>query len=222
VPTVQISGAPQAIVAGTSVQLEATVSNDSAGVTWSVNGAVGGDPASGTISAGGLYKAPPTPPSPATVKIGARSAGGGYDERSVRIDPTPAPQPAPLPPASQLPAPSPSSTSEAPPGASAGPHRGATARLAKPQVMRVGHVLILTTVPARDGVVRLSAYAGKRLLGACSTRTPGGRRFTCRLRTGHSRVWSARIAVVASLRVGGRVIAVRRRPAARVPQDHRH
>ena len=42
-------------------------------VTWQVNGVVGGDVTHGTISSNGLYTAPPTVPSPATVTITAIS-----------------------------------------------------------------------------------------------------------------------------------------------------
>jgi hypothetical protein len=195
-PAVQISGAPDAMIAATSVQLRASVANDSPGVTWSVNGSPGGAPARGTITAGGLYTAPARPPSDGAVVIGARSAAGGYDERRVRIDPVPARRPAPLPPAS---------------GSSA--HGKSTARLTRPQAIRVGHMLILTTVPARSGVVRLSAYRRGRPLGTCASRTPGGRRFTCRVRLRRS--YKA-VTVVASLRVGGRVVAVRKRAASLV------
>jgi len=42
-------------------------------VTWQVNGAMGGSPATGTIDAGGLYTAPAAVPNPATVMVSAVS-----------------------------------------------------------------------------------------------------------------------------------------------------
>jgi hypothetical protein len=205
-PSVQIAGAPASIVAGTSVQLMATVSGDAPGVAWTVDGAPGGDPTVGTISSTGLYTAPARPPAGGTVTIGARSAAGARDERVVRILPAPAPQPAPLP-------------SAAVRGES---RTAAGARLGAPRASRLGRRLIMTVTPARAGVVRLTAYTGRRRLGACSTRTPAGRRFTCRLRLPRTLRTSAAIRVVASLRVGGRVVAVRTRKAARVASGHLH
>ena len=56
-------------------QFTATVSNDSQnkGVVWQVNGVTGGDATHGTISTGGLYTAPASLPSPASVTISAVS-----------------------------------------------------------------------------------------------------------------------------------------------------
>jgi hypothetical protein len=53
-------------------QFTATVSYAASNaVTWQVNGAAGGDATHGTISAAGLYTAPTTTPSPATVSVTA-------------------------------------------------------------------------------------------------------------------------------------------------------
>ncbi len=202
-PAVQISGAPESLVAGTSAQLQATVANDAPGVTWIVDGVPGGSPASGTIQPGGLYRAPGAPPAAGAVTIAAHSAGGAADERRVRIIPAPKPQPAPLPAADRLPVKS-------------------RARLTRPRVLRVGRRLIMSTVPRRSGVVRLRAYSGRRALGSCTTLTPGRRRFTCRLRIKRAVRVTARIGVVASLRVNGRVVAVKKRRPAKVPAGHGH
>jgi uncharacterized protein (DUF1800 family) len=68
---VTISGASQARL-GTAVQLSATVTNTSnTAVTWQVNGVAGGNSATGTISASGLYTPPATIPSPNTLTITA-------------------------------------------------------------------------------------------------------------------------------------------------------
>jgi hypothetical protein len=206
-PTVQISGAPEAVVARTSVQLTATVTNGPPGVAWSVDGAAGGNATSGTITPDGLYTAPAKPPSAGAVTIAAHIAGGSaYDERRVRIVPAPVPRPAPLPQA---------------PGSRPGRPR-ARGQLTNLEVVRVGRRLILTTTPRRPGVVRLTAYARGRSLGSCSTRTPGGRRFTCRLRIARAVRTSAPIRVVASLRVNGRVVAVKTRRLASIPHGNVH
>lgn len=231
-PVVQISGAPDEMIAGTSAQLTATVTNDAAAVTWSVDGTAGGSTAAGTITSAGLYHAPPQPPGGGTVTITARSSRGASDERRVRIIPAPVPAPAPLP--APLPAP-------AAPGSGAAPASGLDASrvtgsgaprirrsvaarpwLTAPRVSRIGRELVVTTTPGRSGLVRLRVFAGRLLLGTCSTRTPAGRPFACRLGIADALRTDPRIAVVASLRVGGRVVAVRRRAAAPVARGHSH
>jgi hypothetical protein len=58
--TVWIDPQEASVVAGTTLQLHATVSgNPNTAVQWSVNGVVGGNAAVGTISPAGLYAAPP-------------------------------------------------------------------------------------------------------------------------------------------------------------------
>jgi hypothetical protein len=60
--------------AGTSVQYSATVTGtDNTAVTWYVDGTAGGNSTVGTITASGLYQAPATLPSPATVVVTATS-----------------------------------------------------------------------------------------------------------------------------------------------------
>jgi uncharacterized repeat protein (TIGR01451 family) len=94
--SIMISGAPAHLVAGTSLQLTATVVGDPPAVQWRVNGAVGGTLASGFISSTGLYTAPDTPPAGGSVTISASSARAS-SQVSVVIDPKPVPQPAPDP-----------------------------------------------------------------------------------------------------------------------------
>jgi hypothetical protein len=193
-PVVQIAGAPESVVAGTSVQLQATVVNDDPGVTWT---AAGG----GTITAAGLYTAPSVPPpGDGVVTVAATSARGGRDERRIRITPSPAENPKPVPAAGDV---TPLSA----------PKRGP---LGRPQASRIGRRLILTVVAARAGTVRLTAYAGRRRVGTCVTRTPANRPFTCRVRLPRGVKATAKIRVVASLRVKGRLVAVTTRNAARV------
>jgi hypothetical protein len=216
-PAIRITQAPESVVAGTSAQLQATVSGGAPAITWSVDGAPGGNAASGTITPEGLYTAPPQPPASGAVSIAAHSAAGAGDARTVRIVAAPEPQPAPLP------APVPVQGQATTPGAHRHPAPpDAKARLTAPTAMLAGRRLVLGVTPARAGVVRLTAYAGTRRLGSCTARTLSGRSFTCRLRLPRTVSSSSRIRVVASLRVGGRVIAVKTRRAARVPASHRH
>jgi uncharacterized protein (DUF1800 family) len=71
---VKVSPATAQVRDGGSQQFSATVtgSNNTA-VTWAVNGAVGGNSASGTVDANGLYKAPASLPNPNAVKVTATS-----------------------------------------------------------------------------------------------------------------------------------------------------
>lgn len=191
--TLRISGAPATVVAGTSVQLAATVTNGPADVVWSVDGVRGGSGPSGTITAQGLYTAPVRPPGTGAVAIAARiPENGAYDERRVQIVPAPPARPAPLPSGSRA-------------------DRTTRGRLTKPDVMRVGRRLIVGVVSRRRGTVRLTAYADGRSLGACATRLPAGRRFTCRLRIPRAIARDAAFHVVAELRIRGRVVAVKTR-----------
>ncbi|MEM7139657.1 MAG: putative Ig domain-containing protein [Actinomycetota bacterium] len=90
-PSVEISGAPASVIAGTSANLTATVTDAPPGVDWSVDGAPGGNPIVGTISPGGLYVAPGTPPAAGSVTIRAALTGdpGVFDEITLGIDPIP-------------------------------------------------------------------------------------------------------------------------------------
>lgn len=82
-PSVAISGAPTSMIAGTSVQLSATVSNDPPSVTWSAT--------AGSITSQGRYTAPSKPPTGSNVTIAAQAAGGAHDQRTIKILPIPPP-----------------------------------------------------------------------------------------------------------------------------------
>lgn len=60
-------------VPGASTQQFAVKTSDGSNpaITWAVNGVAGGNPATGTISATGLYTAPEFPPTPNTITVGA-------------------------------------------------------------------------------------------------------------------------------------------------------
>jgi uncharacterized protein (TIGR03437 family) len=72
--TISISPAAATIQTGETQQFTAAVTGaTNSAVTWSVNGAVGGNPSIGTILSSGLYTAPTSVPSPNTVAIAATS-----------------------------------------------------------------------------------------------------------------------------------------------------
>jgi hypothetical protein len=187
-PSVAIAGAPASMIAGTSVQLSANVSNDDPNVTWSAS--------AGSIAASGLYTAPASPPPGGDVAIVARTAKGAEDQRTIEILPVPVAPPAPQ-------APTVPGTS---PSISVSPSKPSVPGVSRPQAMFVGHKLILTTRPTVAGRIRLSAYLGKRRLGTCVTETPAGRSFTCRLTLSSKISLHARISVLASMRVGNLIV----------------
>jgi len=195
-PSVAISGAPGAMLAGTSVQLSALVADDSPEVTWSAS--------AGSITSGGLYTAPSEPPAGGVAVITARSSKGAAASVAITIQSAPAavslPVAGPATPAGGAPI----STLPPPP-------------VSRPVAMLIGRKLIMTTRASKTGRVRLSAYLGHRLLGTCAARTLAGRSFTCRLTLGKGISLRARITVVASLRIGNKVVQSLR-PPARVPE----
>jgi len=72
--TVTVAPATATIAPSATGQFSATVTGSTnTAVTWSVNGVAGGNATAGTISAAGLYAAPASPPSPASVIIRATS-----------------------------------------------------------------------------------------------------------------------------------------------------
>ncbi|MCW3068968.1 MAG: Lysyl oxidase, partial [Solirubrobacterales bacterium] len=217
-PSVAVEGAPATMIAGTSIQLSALVTNDRPGVTWSATG--------GSISPTGQFTAPAEPPAGGTVTVTAHSARGAEGNATINILPVPAAEPLPvasLPPSSGAGSTEPGSGSSTPaPGA--GPTvstLGASSALPppvyRPEAMLVGRRLIMTTKVSRAGRIRLAAYLGHRRLGTCAVQTPADRSFTCRLTLEKSIRLNARISILASLRIGSTVIDVVR-PAAPVPR----
>src|SRR5690348_1419600 len=72
---VSLSPAQPSVRLGETLQFSATVTNaQNTAVTWSVNQTAGGSSSTGTIDKNGLYTAPATLPSPATVTVTATSA----------------------------------------------------------------------------------------------------------------------------------------------------
>jgi hypothetical protein len=75
-PSVSVSPSSVNVQVGGAQQFQANVSNiQNTQVTWAVNGIAGGNQSVGTISAGGLYSAPPVAPFTGVVTITAVSAG---------------------------------------------------------------------------------------------------------------------------------------------------
>jgi hypothetical protein len=71
---------------GKTLQFTAAVTGSSnQAVSWSLNGVSGGGNASGTISADGIYTAPPDLPSPSTIKIAASSVAQPASQGSAQI-----------------------------------------------------------------------------------------------------------------------------------------
>jgi hypothetical protein len=241
-PSVTIATAPAGMTAGTSAALTATVANYEGSVEWSVGGG-GTVIAEGLQGLDATFKAPPAEgPVTITARLAADPAVSAT--RTIEIQPVPPVQAAPeLPPALTPGAgdgANEKTTPEAgkstletgkaspvagPPGATGAedlktaqpPQTGqAPPGLLRPRAMLVGHELVMTTVASSAGRVRLSAYLGKRRLGSCVAQMPAGRRFTCRVALHSNNLSRVRIALVASLRAGGRLLTIAQ-PAEPIP-----
>ncbi len=70
-PSVTVVAPASSVLVNGSIQFSATVQNSTAGVLWQVSTISGGNSVVGTISAGGLYTAPPVVPTPPTVTVAA-------------------------------------------------------------------------------------------------------------------------------------------------------
>jgi hypothetical protein len=89
--TVAVSPSSASVAVSASESFSATVRNSSnAAVTWQVNGVAGGNATVGTISGAGLYTAPMTVPSPATVSVTAVSAADAARSASTQVTIVPA------------------------------------------------------------------------------------------------------------------------------------
>ncbi len=154
-----ISGAPEAVRTSSVTPLRATGAGAAGGVSWSVNGLVGGSPQLGRISLDGVFTAPATPPPGGAVTIGARSAAGAVATVVVRIVRAPAPRPAP---------------SLTPPVAG-----GLLSRLV---LARQRRTLIAVVVPGHYGRLRFVARRGDRRIGRCSMMARAGVAATCSMK----------------------------------------
>src|SRR6266852_2390109 len=85
--SVTISPVSTTVQVLTTVTFSASISGTTnTAVTWSVNGATGGNSTVGTISTAGAYTAPPTVPSPATVTVTATSQADSTKSASASIN----------------------------------------------------------------------------------------------------------------------------------------
>lgn len=91
--SVAVSPATASVIAGATQAFTAAVSNTTnTGVTWSVNGAAGGNSTVGVISSSGVYTAPMTVPSPAVVTVTAVALADTSKSASAQVTVTaPAP-----------------------------------------------------------------------------------------------------------------------------------
>jgi len=91
-PVVSISPASASVQAGAPLQFTATVVSPTATtITWSVNGVVGGNSALGTVTSAGLYTAPASVPTPATVTVRATSSAETFPYGAAIVTITAAP-----------------------------------------------------------------------------------------------------------------------------------
>jgi hypothetical protein len=197
-PAIAISGAPESMYTGTSVQLSAQLLRPET-VAWTVDGAPGGSAAVGSINATGLYVAPAQVPPSGRVTIRATTASGAWEEVVIRIVQAPPPQPAPL---------------------ASGRHSlklKSSRYLYGLRVTVHGRVVLIRARSRRAGVLRMRALRGTRTLGRCRARTPARRVLTCKVRLRRG-LAPRRVRIVISLRVKGRLVDVRRASLRRVPR----
>lgn len=84
--TVAITPTTMSLQVGATQQFTATVSNvTNTAVTWQVNGVAGGNATVGTISSSGLYTAPASVPTPATVTVAAVSQADSTKSGSATV-----------------------------------------------------------------------------------------------------------------------------------------
>jgi len=207
-PTVAIAGAPASMIAGTSVQLSATVGHDATTVSWTAS--------SGSITSDGMYTAPATPPG-GVVTVAVKTIRGANDERHIEILPVPVPQPAP-----EVPTPEAHTTPEVhtPSLPSISPPPGSHALredpLSVPAAMLIGRKLYLTVKTSKTGLLRLSAFVRRHRIGGCTTHIKGGLSFTCAIMLPLRVSTHTLIDISATLRVGRHLLYTTRR-AASVP-----
>jgi hypothetical protein len=212
-PSVAIEGAPANMIAGTSVQLSALVSNDTPVVTWGAN--------AGSISSTGpsraIYTAPSSTPPGGSVTLSAESPGGGRDQRAIEILPIPSPQPKPEVPLQSLLSTTPSSAPLAPTSGPASSYpAGFRGPVSTPGAMLIGRKLYMTAIAKEAGRLRLTAVLRGRHIGSCVTRVRSHQSFTCVTTLPRGVSTHTPISVWATLRAGSHLIQTVRR-AALVP-----
>jgi hypothetical protein len=215
---VAISGAPSQLYTGTSAQLQTTTQNTPPQVTWRVDGVVGGSAAAGTITPGGLYTAPASPPPDGDATIRATGTYGAFAEVEVDVVKAPAPAPSPSPPTG------PGGDHDHGPGTPPHTHPDPSdpqppappllpPLLSDPLVSAQGRLVMVQTTPGRGGRVETKATVGRRRIGICRTKVPARQASVCRL-TVARRYRLSSVLLVVKLRVGDKAVATKR---ARVP-----
>lgn len=193
-PSVLISGAPATLATSHSVQLAASVANDVSGVIWTVDGVAGGSARVGRISAAGTYRAPARIPVGGSVVVAARSAGGGRDERTIRIVPSTQAMSLALPLIPGLPR--------------------AGQQIGRPTLAVIEGTVVGAARAGRSGTLTLRVLTGRRLIVRCRAAAPARRVMACRHLSPHG-VTAKHLRLVATLRIHGRLVATRRLNGAR-------
>jgi hypothetical protein len=165
-PSVAIAGAPATLLAGTSVQLSATVANAAQGVTWSATGGA-------TVSPTGLLKAPATVPSGGSITVRATSvaAPAASAQASIDIEAPPAPQPAPRTPGS----------GPSIPGAPGSTVAGDNRLYRGTSVKRHGRTILIRTTAIAGGRSSIAAIRGGKVVARCTISRKTAGRITCKL-----------------------------------------
>ncbi len=165
-PAIAIAGAPAAIKAGTSIDLEAQVSNDSGAVEWEASSGV--VRASGGEGREATYTAPASPPVGGSVSIVARLADdrSTSETQSVTIEAPEEPEPAPEPPVEPPPV-QPPPVELSPPGPKPAEHvdpvrRGASSSSTPGESGRSGTGLPATSPPSIPGPAPAAAQPATR------------------------------------------------------------
>ena len=158
--TLTISGAPQSVQTSSMTRLTATGSEASDGVSWSVDGNVGGNRELGRLSLDGIYTAPGSPPPGGVVHIGAKSVSGASATVPIRIVQAPPVKAAP-------------SSALTP---------AAHGRLSRLVLARQRRTLIAVVVPGRNGRLRFIARRGGRRIASCSVVAQAKVRSVCSMK----------------------------------------
>ena len=162
---VAISGAPAEMVAGTSVQLTATVlDSTSPTVRWSAT--------AGRVTPDGVFTASRTRPS-ATVR--ATAAGGAFAEAVIQFVAAKRQQPLPT--------------------ACGGSGRSARAAIGRLCVRYVRRALMVSVTPRSAGRLRVALRRGGKVLKRCRFRAAKGRRYGCSLKVRRSRRLAATVSL---------------------------
>jgi hypothetical protein len=180
------------MLAATSTQLSALLAHARGRVHWSAS--------AGSITAGGLFTAPPAPPPGRFVTVSASYPGASTATVAVRVLPQSSPLAAP---AAPLP---PAAGQAAGTGGRAVPAGGAL--LSRPQAELFNGELLVSTLVGGAGRVQVSASSTAHTVGGCSVSTPGHLEVTCRVSLrGRPILTSLKITV--RLSAAGRTLASR-------------